>query len=233
MALLAAGCHPAGHAPVTTLRGPGTHQETVTLPSGQTLRYVLVVPEKTRGSLVVALHHAGPVTAFFARRMVDTLIAPALRDPLGAVIVAPDALEGGDWRTSTNEDAVVWLTEEMLARYPIDRARVLLTGYSMGGRGTWSIGTRHQELFSALIPISASPEPAPVTIRRPICAIQSREDTVFPFEPFLRQIETIERHGVHVEVRAISGYGHYDMPLFAAPLEEAVPWLREAWGVGD
>lgn len=37
-------------------------------------------------------------------------------------------------------------------RYAIDENRVILTGYSMGGFGTWNIGLRYPDRFSALIP---------------------------------------------------------------------------------
>lgn len=39
--------------------------------------------------------------------------------------------------------------------YNIDKGRVYLTGLSMGGYGTWYIGTRHSDLFAAIAPISA------------------------------------------------------------------------------
>ncbi|MGB2823268.1 MAG: prolyl oligopeptidase family serine peptidase, partial [Phycisphaerae bacterium] len=37
--------------------------------------------------------------------------------------------------------------------FRVDEDRVYLTGYSMGGGGTWHIGTRHPELFAAIAPI--------------------------------------------------------------------------------
>ena len=37
-------------------------------------------------------------------------------------------------------------------RYAIDENRVILTGYSMGGFGTWNIGLRYPDRFCALIP---------------------------------------------------------------------------------
>ncbi len=37
-------------------------------------------------------------------------------------------------------------------RYAIDENRVILTGYSMGGFGTWNIGLRSPDRFAALIP---------------------------------------------------------------------------------
>jgi hypothetical protein len=39
-----------------------------------------------------------------------------------------------------------------LERYPIDENRVILTGHSMGGHGTWHIGTTHADRFAAIVP---------------------------------------------------------------------------------
>ena len=38
-------------------------------------------------------------------------------------------------------------------RFNVDDDRVYLTGYSMGGGGTWHVGCRHPELFAAIAPI--------------------------------------------------------------------------------
>ena len=38
-------------------------------------------------------------------------------------------------------------------RFSVDEDRVYLTGESMGGGGTWHVGSRHPELFAALAPI--------------------------------------------------------------------------------
>jgi dienelactone hydrolase len=38
-------------------------------------------------------------------------------------------------------------------RFNVDEDRVYLTGYSMGGGGTWHVGCRHPELFAAIAPI--------------------------------------------------------------------------------
>ena len=38
-------------------------------------------------------------------------------------------------------------------KFNVDEDRVYLTGYSMGGGGTWHVGTRHPELFAAIAPV--------------------------------------------------------------------------------
>src|SRR3954470_13385084 len=104
---------PAALEPVQlTQLAAGIHEQTADLPSGRTLRYTVLVPDgydpKTPVPVVVALHYGGEVTPFYGRGMIDELVEPGLHD-LGAVVIAPDSL-GGDWTSTVNEQAVVWLT---------------------------------------------------------------------------------------------------------------------------
>jgi predicted esterase len=39
-------------------------------------------------------------------------------------------------------------------RWPIDPDRVVLTGYSMGGYGTWNVGLRYEDRFAAIAPFA-------------------------------------------------------------------------------
>ncbi len=47
---------------------------------------------------------------------------------------------------------VVRCIELAKQQFSVDEDRVYLTGYSMGGGGTWHVGTRHPDLFAALGP---------------------------------------------------------------------------------
>lgn len=48
---------------------------------------------------------------------------------------------------------VVRALAEAKKHFSVDEDRVYLTGDSMGGWGTWNIGTRHPELFAAIAPV--------------------------------------------------------------------------------
>jgi predicted peptidase len=39
----------------------------------------------------------------------------------------------------------------------VDRARVLITGFSMGGRGTWYMAARHADLLTGVIVMATEP----------------------------------------------------------------------------
>lgn len=210
--------------------GVGVHEQTASVPGDGTLRYTISVPAgydpKKSVPLVVALHYGGEVTPFYGRGMIDGLVGPALGD-LGAVIVAPDS-QGDDWSTPANEQAVVWLTQSVLKSYALDKKRVLLTGFSMGGQGTWFLGGRHQDLFTAAMPVAGAPADD-LDWKLPVYAIHSRKDEIMPFAKTQRYIEKLKGKGVRAELKEATGLTHYQTPRYQTPLRGAVPWLRQVW----
>jgi dienelactone hydrolase len=100
-------------------------------------------PESAQG-LVLTLHGAsvearGQANAYGAKDGVY-IVAPTNRRPFGF-----------DWEDWGRLDAieVLDLASEL---FNADPARVYLTGHSMGGHGTWSIGAYHAGRFAAIAP---------------------------------------------------------------------------------
>jgi len=159
--------------------------------------------------------------------MVQILIGPALAE-LGAIIVAPDSVRG-NWSTPENEKAVNALLDMVLARYAIDKKKVAVTGYSMGGAGSWHFAEKFPERFSAAIPIAGRPPAAASGWRLPVLAIHSRDDQVVFFEPTETRIAELQKAGVNAKLILLSGISHYQTNRFADALRQAIPWLREVW----
>lgn len=65
------------------------------------------------------------------------------------VVVSPQCPIGSSWN---NEDLIA-LLDEVCEKFKIDTNRVYLTGLSMGGFGTWSLGLAYPERFAAIAPI--------------------------------------------------------------------------------
>lgn len=66
------------------------------------------------------------------------------------IVVSPQCPENTGW----DDDAVLGLLDDVLARHDGDPKRVYLTGLSLGGYATWTIGLRHPERFAAIVPIA-------------------------------------------------------------------------------
>jgi len=161
--------------------------------------------------------------------MLDSLIKPGL-GKLGAILVAPDALGRGDWTTRTNEQAVEWLTRSIVRSYAVDPSKVAVTGYSMGGEGAWYIGGRHQDLFTAAVPVEGDPAGKGLKWTIPVYVIHSRDDEVVRLGPVEKHVEQLKGQGTLVKLRIVDGRTHYDVEKFSRPLQEAVPWLEGMWG---
>lgn len=85
----------------------------------------------------------------------ETPEARALREQSAAflkanfIVVSPQC-PGGMW---WDDDGVLALLDDIAARYRTDPTRHYLTGLSMGGYGTWSVGLKYPERFAAIVPI--------------------------------------------------------------------------------
>ena len=210
---------------------PGISQHTLALPDGTLVRYTLSVPEGYLPGepvpLVLALHFGGKITPFYGRNILELLVEPGLRE-LGAIIVAPDALDPG-WNDPRDEAAVLALLDHVSETYAIDPKRVLCTGYSMGGAGTWFIANRHQDRFTAALPIAGRPPQEGQSWTIPLYVIHSRDDEVVPLGPTEAHVASLRNQGADVRLVIVEGLRHFDTPRFVGPLQEAVPWLVEIW----
>ena len=70
-----------------------------------------------------------------------------------AIVVAPYGRGEVMGYDGLGEQDVLRVLADVRRAYKIDPERVSLTGLSMGGGGTWTIGLRHPELFAALAPV--------------------------------------------------------------------------------
>ncbi|HEY7087688.1 MAG TPA: hypothetical protein VH518_06330 [Tepidisphaeraceae bacterium] len=68
------------------------------------------------------------------------------------IVIFPQT--GFDWTTDQSEKIMLDALKDAEKNYPgIDQDRISLTGMSSGGQGTWVLGARHPEIFSALVPM--------------------------------------------------------------------------------
>lgn len=209
---------------------PGIYQ--LALP-GSGRRYTLAVPEDYTASgpvpLVVSLHYGGEVTPWFGRGLLENVVEPALRE-LGALIVAPDNASRG-WANSEAEQHVLELLEYVSGRYEVDRDRVLITGYSMGGMGTWYLAPRQRGWFTAAIPMAGRPgeDVGNAAWETPTYAIHSAADELIPLEPTRAAVDRLIERGAPVELVVVEGITHFQTARFMPHLQAAVPWLRRVW----
>ena len=179
--------------------------------------------------LVLALHPGGPRVAYYGSRFLQEVVLPGLGD-LRAVVVAPDC-PGRSWTDPISEKAVMALVEQVRREYAIDSRRILVTGFSMGGRGTWFMASHHPDLFTGAI-VMAGPvgdEPLDKRSVMPTYVIHSLEDLVVPFAPAEQTAKRLAAMGRPVKFEELRGPGHSDMGGYVDALRRAGHWIAEAW----
>ena len=229
--LLATGV--AAQAVDSSALTPGLHSMVLAHADKPEIHYAISIPPNysptTPVPLILALHFGvgGGNAAGAGRDVVRILVGPALAE-LGAIIVAPDSVRG-DWSSPENEKAVNVLLDFVVAQYAIDERKIAVTGYSMGGAGSWHFAEKFPERFSAAVPIAGRPPPSAAGWRLPVLAIHSHDDQVAPFEPTAARIAELQKTGVNAKLIPLTGIAHYETYRFRDALRQAVPWLREVW----
>jgi predicted peptidase len=224
--LLSASVYGQDKIPV---RSPGMHDEVLAQKDGPAIHYAISVPKGYHGEpvpLILALHFGGDPQGA-GRAMLEILIQPALGE-LGAVIIAPDSL-GGGWSTAGNEHGVNALLAAVESSYAIDRKKVIVTGFSMGGQGTWYWADKYPERFSAAVPVSGTPTASAATWRLPVFAVHSRDDQVQPIAPTEQRIAELKKRGINAQMVVLNGIAHFETYKFVGGLRQAVPWIQEIW----
>lgn len=117
------------------------------------------------------------------------------------ILVSPQCPAGQTWDNET----LLALLDEVMADYAVDPTRVYLTGLSMGGFGTWSLGVSHPEKFAAIAPICgggevikvllADPAKAPALRSLPVWAFHGAKDPVVNVEESQRMVNALKRAG--------------------------------------
>jgi predicted peptidase len=222
-----AGASPGNGVQKVDVLGPGIHDATMRTPDGRTVRYSISIPQGSSSHvpLILALHFAGGPGS--GRAVLEYLIRPAFSD-LGAIIVAPDSVEG-DWSTPGNQRAVNALLDAIISSYGVDARKIAVTGYSMGGAGTWYWADKYPERFSAAIPVAGYPSGSAASWRVPVFAVHSTADEVMPILPTQQRIDELRKMGKNAQLVTVSNVTHFQTDRHVAALRRAVPWLQDLW----
>ncbi|MCQ2386144.1 MAG: dienelactone hydrolase family protein [Clostridia bacterium] len=88
--------------------------------------------------------------------------------------------------------------------------RVIATGLSMGGFGTWGLGTRYPDLFAAIAPVCGGCMPwAAGALKMPVRAFHGTEDTVVDVRESIDMVRKAQEGGnKDVVLTLYPGVGH-------------------------
>lgn len=80
-----------------------------------------------------------------------------LGDDRGNIIISPSARGTSTWYLGKGHADFLEVWDDAMASFPIDRDRVYVSGYSMGGWGSWFLGLVYPDRFAAAFPIVGPP----------------------------------------------------------------------------
>jgi predicted peptidase len=117
------------------------------------------------------------------------------------IIVSPQCPAGQQW----DNDVLLALLDDIEKHYRVDTSRVYLTGLSMGGYGTWSLGLKYPERFAAIVPICGGGDPLAFRLTDPkkaeaikslgIRAFHGAKDPTVPVAESERMVDALKKIG--------------------------------------
>ena len=181
--------------------------------SPESLHYLLYLPEtyeketSKKWPLVIFLHGSGERGTDINSVRKNGL--PHELDQRGTtpyILIAPQCPANTKWNIA-NLDGML---SDALKRYRIDTQRVIITGLSLGGFGSWGWACAHPERFAGVIPVCGGIDPAQtVTLKgMPIWGFHGDKDGSVKIEGHLAAIEAAKKNGADVKFTVYPGVGH-------------------------
>jgi hypothetical protein len=144
------------------------------------------------------------------------------------IIIAPQCPEHIRWSTDN------WfenLYKEVITKYRIDTNRVYLTGFSLGGAGTWYIAAKYPDKFAAIAPMSGFTshmdyitDNIDKLIDMPLWAFHGKMDIVVPFEETERLVKKLVGKNKDLKFSVEPEAGHW-MNWLVYPGQELYEWF--------
>ena len=186
--------------------------ETYLSENGERMNYGVAFGDDLKDKpLLIHLHGAGERGRNFDhvyRHGISKLIKEG-RD-INAVVLFPQCPGEFIWNNMVKELKAI--IDDVVAEYGIHKDRILLTGSSMGGYGTWETAMCYPETFAAIAPVAGGG----VVWRTgklskvPVMAYHGDEDTVVPASQSEIMVDFTNRNGGNAEFNILKGKGHND-----------------------
>lgn len=177
------------------------------------LGYLLYVPEgysqDKAWPLVVFLHGAGERGTNVEKVKVHGLPRLIAEGKDFEFIVVSPQCPPDKWWVGMDSH-IIALIDETMDKYNVDKDRVYLTGLSMGGYGTWSIGAGYPERFAAMVPICGGGQPflAGKLKDVPVWAFHGAKDNVVPLSESQKMVDAVNATGGTAKLTIYPEAGH-------------------------
>jgi predicted peptidase len=148
------------------------------------------------------------------------------------IALSPQCPRGSTFSSEGMAARLAVLVEETGSAFRVDRARVSLTGFSMGGNGAWDLAAARPELFSRLAPVGSEGLARPADARRlaglPVWIFQGSADGTFSVDLAERSRALLESVGVDARFTRWEGAGHLESAALSYADADLYEWLAGA-----
>lgn len=125
------------------------------------------------------------------------------------IVIFPQSTGGWDENSSAATDVIATL-DQVQKDYSIDPDRVILTGLSTGGYGTWAIGAKYKNRFAALVPMCAysNDKDVPNLLDIPVWCFHNTGDPFVLAAGSSRMCKKISERGGNAKYTEYGALGH-------------------------
>ncbi|HEX8500640.1 MAG TPA: prolyl oligopeptidase family serine peptidase [Pyrinomonadaceae bacterium] len=157
---------------------------------------------------------------------------PGIQSEYPSFVLVPRCPPGERWdnigsnKPSTPMRLVLEVLQALGAEFGIDRRRLSVIGYSLGGYGTWDVVARRPGMFAAAVPISGGGDAykAHLIAQTPVWAFHGREDEAVNVGESRRMVEAVRKAGGNPVYTEYAGVGHLVTErVLAEP--DLLPWI--------
>jgi predicted esterase len=202
-------------------------------------RYSVFLPEaysaNQKWPVILFLHGAGE-RGTDGRRPTLVGLGPAIRDrqadfPFIAVFPQCEDLDSrylAGWLAETGDaQRALQILDEVERDFSVDSSRRILTGWSMGGYGTWSIAATTPDRWAAVVPLAGGGEAewGASLAKTPVWAFHGSEDAAIRSQQSRRMIAAIRDAGGAPRYTEVTGGGHDIGPLVYGS-DALLDWMR-------
>lgn len=159
--------------------------------------------------LLIVLHGSGARELSDENLQRDRVFVPILestKDKYPMITVIPHCPKWQHWDGMIIKDMI----DSVGQKYRIDRTKIYLTGFSMGGYGSFDSAAQYPDLFTAVAPIcgGGDPEDAAAYGKLPIWAFHGDKDPVVPVSESIKMVDAIKKAGGDAKLTIYPGAGH-------------------------
>ena len=191
------------------------------------MNYVVCHPEKYEDlPLIIYLHGAGERGVNVAnvyRHGIPELVAEGCEIP--AILLFPQCPAWAVWDNVA--DRLKAIIDRVVGEYSVRPDRISITGSSMGGYGTWTMGITYPSFFAGVAPIAGGGMSWRVSKLRntPVLAMHGIADGVVPVTCSDLMVEALKRSGGNVTYIRHEGLDHNDGIDYSYKNTDLVEWL--------